>query len=117
MGETVFSKIIKGEIPAEKVFENESVLGFKDLMPQAPIHLLFIHKVATKNINELTRQHPEQLVELFSAVEQYTRENELEEAGFRIVTNTNRDGGQTVFHTHLHVLGGAPLGGFGRSRS
>lgn len=113
MEETIFSKIIKGEIPAEKIFENEKVLGFKDIMPQAPLHYLFIHKVPTKNINEMMRNNREQILDVFAAIEQYTSENGLEEKGFRVVTNTNRDGGQTVFHTHFHVLGGAPLGGFG----
>jgi histidine triad (HIT) family protein len=113
---TIFSKIIKREIPSEIVFENEHVIAFKDIMPQAPIHLLFIHKVETQNINDLMRSKPEQLNQIFQAIAEYTQSQGLEENGFRLVINTNKDAGQTVFHTHVHVLGGGTLGSFGRSR-
>lgn len=111
--ETLFSKIIKGEIPCDKVFENDRVLAFKDIHPQAPIHVLFIHKNYSKNINQMMAQEPQQIIDLMQAVREYTSSEGLEEAGFRLVTNVNRDGGQTVFHTHFHLLAGAPLGGFG----
>lgn len=111
--ETLFSKIIKGEIPCDKVFENDRVLAFKDIHPQAPIHVLFIHKKYSKNINQMMAQEPQQIIDLMQAVREYTSSQGLEEAGFRLVTNVNRDGGQTVFHTHFHLLAGAPLGGFG----
>lgn len=110
---TIFDKIIKREIPSEIVFENENVLGFKDIMPQAPVHILFIHKKSTKNINELIQNDPHQLTQIFLAISEYTQSQGLEESGFRLVVNTNQHAGQTVFHTHVHVLAGAPLGGFG----
>jgi histidine triad (HIT) family protein len=110
---TIFTKIINKEIPSEIVFENEQVLAFKDIMPQAPVHLLFIHKISTTNINELVNKQPEQLLQLFQAITEYTESQGLEESGFRLVINTNKDAGQTVFHTHIHVLGGAGLGSFG----
>jgi histidine triad (HIT) family protein len=113
MNDCIFCKIASGKIPSSSVFENEQVLGFKDLHPQAPIHLLFIHKKHTNNINELVLNDPDQLNDLFNAITIYTQEAELEQKGFRIVTNLGAHAGQTVFHTHLHVLGGAPLGGFG----
>ncbi len=117
MSDQLFLKIIKREIPAEIVFENDNVLAFKDIMPQAPIHVLFIHKVPTRNINESMREAPQQILEIFSAIQEYTVAEGLEAPGFRIVANTNAHGGQTVFHTHFHLLAGAPLGGFGLSRS
>lgn len=111
--QTIFTKIIQGEIPCDKVYETDKVLAFKDIAPQAPIHILFIHKIPTRNINDLMATDPQQIVDLMQAVREYTSSQNLEASGFRLVTNVNRDGGQTVFHTHFHLLAGAPLGGFG----
>lgn len=111
--ETIFSKIINGTIPCDKVFENENVLAFRDIAPQAPIHLLFIHKSPSKNINDMVETDPQQIIDLMQAIKTYTRAEGLEAPGFRLVTNVNRDGGQTVFHTHFHLLAGTPLSGFG----
>lgn len=111
--ETIFSKIIKGDIPSDKVYEDEKVLGFKDISPMAKVHILFIHKTPTTNINQMVRERPEHLVDIYQAIATYTKESGLEKTGFRVVTNTNKDAGQTVFHTHMHVLGGEPLGRFG----
>lgn len=108
----LFCKIIKGEIPSTKVFENESVFGFVDIFPQAKIHLLFIHKNHSKNINELAKS-PSDLGQVFQAIAQYTKERGLDKTGFRVVTNTGKEAGQTVFHTHFHLLGGEALGRFG----
>lgn len=113
MDDCIFCKIIRAEIPCDKVFENESVLGFKDLHPQAKEHYLFISKQHNKNVNDLAEDSV-QLQAVFKAIKTFTQSNELEKNGFRVVTNVNRDGGQTVFHTHFHVLGGEPLRGFGR---
>lgn len=105
-------KIIKGEIPSTKVFENAHVLGFQDIHPQAKIHLLFVHKNHTRDINEMS-DSPESLGELFKAIKTYTKDKGLDQGGFRVVTNMGKHGGQTLFHTHFHVLGGEPLGPFG----
>lgn len=113
MDDCLFCKIIKGEIPSEKIFENEEVLGFKDLYPQAKEHYLFIHKVHSMNVNDLTKNNPEQLEDLFKSIRKFTSSCDLNQNGFRIVTNQGKHGGQTVFHTHFHVLGGEPLGSFG----
>jgi histidine triad (HIT) family protein len=110
---TIFEKIINKEIPCELVFENDVVIAFKDINPQAKEHYLFIHKEKTLNINAMAFNNPEQLEQLFSAIAEFTKSNDLEKDGFRIVTNINRNGGQTVFYTHLHVLGGEALGQFG----
>jgi histidine triad (HIT) family protein len=106
----LFCRIVAGEIPCEKVFESETVLGFKDLYPQAKEHYLFIHKSHTKNANEMPG---DQVVQVYAAISEFTQGNDLEKDGFRVVTNVNKHGGQTVFHTHFHVLGGEQLKGFG----
>ncbi len=113
MSDCIFCKIVEGKIPASKIYEDEKVIGFKDLRPQAAIHQLFIHKIHTKDINELAKDEPTQLAELFNGIRLYTEKEGLIENGFRVVTNLGPHAGQTVFHTHLHVLGGEPLGHFG----
>lgn len=111
---TIFEKILNKQIPAQFVYEDEFVFAIKDIHPQAREHYLFIHKEKTQNINEIAVKKPAQLTQLFLAISKFTHGNDLEKNGFRIVTNINRHGGQTVFYTHLHVLGGEPLAGFGR---
>ncbi len=111
---TIFDKIISRDIPATIVYESEDVMGFLDIQPQAPVHVLFVHKMPTKNILELLDKTPEQLPLLFQAAKEFVKQAGLEESGFRLVINTNRDAGQTVFHTHVHLLAGAPLGRFGQ---
>ncbi len=107
---------MSGEVPSKRVFENELVIGFHDLHPQAKHHLLFIHKTHTRDINEMA-QDAEALREVFSAIAIFTKEKKLDESGFRIVTNVGKHGGQTIFHTHFHVLAGEPLGPFGTYKS
>ena len=109
MDDCLFCKMVRGEIPCEKVFENDSVLGFKDIYPQAPTHLLFIHKDHTENVNAMSG---EQIAEVFSGIKEYSQK-ELASGGFRVVTNHGKDAGQTVFHTHFHIVGGGKLGSFG----
>lgn len=113
MNDCLFCKILEKKIPAVLVYEDGNVIGFKDLRPQAPLHLLFIHRKHTKNINELVQKDPSQLADLFDAIRSHTEKNRIDQHGFRIVTNLGAHAGQTVFHTHLHVLGGDMLGGFG----
>ena len=113
MSDCLFCKIIAGEISSQKIFENENVYAFKDLYPQAKEHYLFISKRHSKNINDLTVSDAKQLEEVFAAIQSFTSSNGLEKDGFRVVTNINEHGGQTVFHTHFHVLGGEQLKGFG----
>lgn len=109
----LFCKMVSGEINPDKVFENDHVLGFKDLYPQAKEHYLFISKKHTANINEIAGNDPSQLDQIFTAIKEFTESNALSNKGFRIVNNLGADAGQTVFHTHFHVLGGEKLRGFG----
>lgn len=108
----IFCKIIRGEIPSTKIYEKGNVTGFVDLHPQAKIHLLFVHKNHTSNINEMSLD-PQTIGEVYQAIAEYTKKEGLDNGGFRVVTNLGRDAGQTVFHTHFHVLSGERLGHFG----
>jgi histidine triad (HIT) family protein len=113
MSDCIFCKLVEGKIPSTKIYEDEHVIGFKDLRPQAAIHQLFIHKKHTKDINELVKNDPAQLAHLFNGIRIYSEKENLTKDGIRIVTNLGPNAGQTVFHTHLHVLAGEPLGHFG----
>jgi histidine triad (HIT) family protein len=113
MSDCIFCKLVHGKIPSTKVYEDEAVVGFKDLRPQAAIHQLFVHKRHTRDINDLAKSDPAQLADLFAAIAAYTEREGLTREGFRVVTNLGPYAGQTVFHTHLHVLAGEPLGTFG----
>jgi len=113
MSDCLFCKIIKGDVSCEKVYEDESTFAFKDINPMAKEHYLFISKSHSKNINEVSDNNPEQLSSIFSAISNFTKDKKLVDSGFRVVTNLGPYGGQTVFHTHFHVLGGEQLRGFG----
>lgn len=108
----LFCKILEGSIPATKVFENENVIGFVDIHPQAKVHLLFVHRTHTSDINQMS-QDPESIGQVFQAITEYTKAHGLDKNGFRVVTNLGRHAGQTVFHTHFHVVSGEQLGRFG----
>lgn len=113
MSDCLFCKILKGEIPAKKVYDANEVIGFVDIYPMAKEHYLFIHKNHTKNINEMTEADDLSIAKVFKAIREFTKSNDLEKDGFRVVTNLGSNGCQSVFHTHFHVLGGEKLGKFG----
>lgn len=108
----LFCKIVKGEIPATKIHESEKVVGFVDIHPQAKKHYLFVHKNHTANINEMCAD-VQSLGDVYQAIAEFTKKEQLDQSGFRVVTNLGKHAGQTVFHTHFHVVGGEPLGHFG----
>lgn len=113
MEDCLFCKIIAGEIPSNKIYEDDNVYAFEDINPMAKIHWLFIHKKHTKNINEIVDTDPEQFQHIYQAINKVSQEKGLVEPGFRVVTNLGENAGQTVFHTHFHVLSGERLGKFG----
>jgi histidine triad (HIT) family protein len=113
MSDCLFCKIITGVIPSDKVYEDERVYGFKDINPMAKEHYLFVSKSHSLNINEITDNNPQQLNEIFGAISKFSKTSNLTNSGFRVVTNSGVHGGQTVFHTHFHLLGGEQLKGFG----
>lgn len=106
MSETIFSKIISREIPADIVYENDELLAFRDLNPQAPVHVLFIPKQPLATLNDATASQTELLGKLLLAAADYARQEGFAERGYRTVINCNEDGGQTVFHLHVHLLAG-----------
>jgi histidine triad (HIT) family protein len=109
MAETIFSKIVRREIPAEIVYENDAVLAFRDLNPQAPVHVLFIPKATLATLNDATPADADLLGKLLLAAADYARQEGFAEQGYRTVINCNADGGQTVFHLHVHLLAGRRL--------
>jgi histidine triad (HIT) family protein len=104
MSETIFSKIIRKEIPADIIYEDDRVLAFRDVNPQAPVHILIIPKQVIVSISEAAEADTALLGHLLLTVKRVATQEGLEE-GYRIVINTGKDGGQTVFHLHLHLLG------------
>jgi histidine triad (HIT) family protein len=107
---TIFGKIIKGEIPAEKVFENERILAIKDLYPKAPVHLLIMPKKEIRNLQSLSAEDLGLMAEIIAVAQQLAKEFNIED-GYRLITNNGSDAGQIIFHLHFHLIGGRPLGG------
>ncbi|MEP6633425.1 MAG: histidine triad nucleotide-binding protein [Luteimonas sp.] len=110
---TLFGKIIRREIPADIVFEDEHLIAFRDIAPQAPVHVLFVPKTPIATLNDLQPEQARIVGRLAFAAAEYAKREGLAEDGYRIVINCNGHGGQTVFQLHLHLLAGAPLGRFG----
>jgi histidine triad (HIT) family protein len=109
MSETLFGKIAAGEIPADIVYEDEDVLAFRDIGPQAPVHVLVIPRKPIPTINDLGPQDAELVGKLFLAAKKIAAAEGIAEAGYRTVINCNAAGGQSVYHLHLHLLGGRPM--------
>lgn len=109
MNDTIFGKIIRREIPADIVYENDDVLAFRDLNPQAPVHVLFIPKRAIATLNDAAEADAAVLGKLLLAAADYAKKEGFAEQGYRTVVNCNEDGGQTVFHLHVHLLAGRRL--------
>jgi histidine triad (HIT) family protein len=107
--ETIFSKIIKGEIPADKVYETDSVLAFKDIHPRAPVHVLIIPKEPIAKIGDATADDAQMLGELMLATVEVAKIMGVAETGYRLVINNGQEGGQEVYHLHIHLLGGKQL--------
>lgn len=107
----IFAKILRGEIPCDKVYEDEFVLAFRDINPQAPVHVLVVPKGAYESLDDFTASAPPDLiVGFFRAVGEVARRLGLVENGYRVLANTGADSGQEVPHLHVHIFGGAPLG-------
>ena len=104
----LFCKIVAGEIPANKVYETETVLAFRDINPQAPEHILIIPKTHIATVNDIPKAS-NIMSELYSAAQEIARELSVQEKGYRLVMNCNGDGGQEVYHIHLHLLAGRQL--------
>lgn len=114
--DTIFGKIIRREIPADIVYEDEHLIAFRDIGPQAPVHVLFVPKTPVATLDDLQPAHAGMIGRLIIAAADYARQQGFADDGYRVVMNCNGHGGQTVFQVHLHLLAGAPLGRFGTAR-
>ncbi|WP_404341960.1 histidine triad nucleotide-binding protein [Pseudoalteromonas mariniglutinosa] len=108
--DTIFSKIINREIPADIIYEDEQALAFKDINPQAPFHVLIIPKQPIATINDITPQDAPLIGHLYVVAATLAKQQGFSEKGYRVVMNCNEDGGQTVYHIHLHMLAGKQMG-------
>ncbi|MFC0309061.1 HIT domain-containing protein [Gallibacterium trehalosifermentans] len=108
--ETIFSKIIRKEIPAEIIYQDEQVTAFRDIAPQAPIHILIIPNKIIPTVNDVTIEDEQVLGHLFVVAAKIAQEQGIAEDGYRLIVNCNKHGGQEVFHLHMHLVGGKHLG-------
>lgn len=109
-GECIFCKIAKGEMPADKLFEDEEIVAFKDINPAAPTHILIVPKAHIPTLNDIQADKLDILTKMISAARNLAKKAGIAEKGYRTVINCNREAGQEIFHMHLHVIGGRPLG-------
>ena len=109
MSNCLFCKIVAGEIPASKVYEDDRVIAFNDINPQAPLHALVVPKKHVATLNDLTTADDDLVGAMVRAGAQIARDRGFDGPGFRAVFNCNAQAGQTIFHVHLHVLGGRVL--------
>lgn len=110
MADCLFCKMVAGEITPDTVYENDDVLAFRDINPQAPTHVLVVPKRHISTINDLTPDDAELVGKLYLAAQQVAAGDGIAEEGYRTLMNCNAGAGQSVFHIHLHVLGGRPMG-------
>ena len=109
MNECLFCNMVSGAIPCDKVYENEYVLAFRDIDPKAPTHILIIPKKHITTLNEINENDQDLLGELLLTAKKIAKDEGIDTSGYRTVFNCNSDGGQTVFHIHMHLLGGRPM--------
>jgi histidine triad (HIT) family protein len=107
--ECLFCRIVAREEPAEVVHATDRIMAFRDRHPRAPTHILLIPKDHVESVGELTDKHGAVLAELFTAAAHLAKAEGIDRSGYRVVTNTGPDAGQSVFHLHFHLLGGRPM--------
>jgi histidine triad (HIT) family protein len=105
---TIFGKIVRGEIPCEKVFENDRILAFNDIAPKAPVHILIIPKKEIPNLQSVSSEDMPLITEMISVAKEIADKKGIAN-GYRLLTNNGKDGGQVVEHLHFHLIGGKPL--------
>jgi len=108
--ETIFSKIIRDEIPAEKLYQDELVTAFRDISPQAPSHILIIPNILIPTVNDVKAEHELALGRMMTVAAKLAKEEGIAQDGYRLIVNCNQHGGQEVYHIHMHLVGGKPLG-------
>ncbi len=107
--ENIFAKILRGEIEANVIFENDFVMAFEDVAPKAPVHILIVPKLEVETISDFKEEHREVIGEMILAARSIAITKGIDESGYRLVINTRDDGGQEIYHVHLHLLGGRRL--------
>jgi histidine triad (HIT) family protein len=107
----IFCKIISGEIPSTKVFEDDKILAYKDINPQAPVHLLVIPKEHISGMSAITTENADIVAYIFAKIPEIAKDAGIADSGFRVVSNCGKDACQTVFHLHFHILGGKQMSG------
>ncbi|MGW4395031.1 histidine triad nucleotide-binding protein [Amycolatopsis nivea] len=115
--ETLFERIIAGEIPADVVYQDDATFAFRDINPQARVHVLVVPRKRYRNVGELAEADPELLSAVLLTARKVAEIEGIVGSGYRVVFNTDADAGQTVFHVHAHVLGGEQLGLFGKPQA
>ncbi len=108
--ETIFSKIIRGEAPADIVYQDELVTAFRDIRPQAPTHILIVPNRPIPTANDVTPEDEPALGRMFTVAAKLARQEGIADDGYRLLVNCGRHGGQEVYHLHMHLIGGRPLG-------
>lgn len=108
--ETIFSKIIRKEIPSDIVYQDDLVTAFRDISPQAPTHILIIPNKIIPTVNDVSVDDEVVLGRLFTVAAKIAKQEGIDESGYRLIMNCNKDAGQEVFHIHMHLLGGKNLG-------
>jgi histidine triad (HIT) family protein len=109
---TIFAKIIKGEIPSKKVFENERILAIEDIAPAAPVHILIMPKKAIRCLQDVKEEDLSLIAEIVQVAQKLAKQFNIAD-GYRLLTNNGADGGQSVFHLHFHLLGGERMSHLG----
>ena len=109
MEDCVFCKIVKGEIPSKKIYEDDEVLAFYDINPIAKVHVLVIPKMHIKSLQELKEENKDLLFHLFEKINEVAKIVGVDKTGFRVISNVGEDAGQAVKHLHFHILGGEKL--------
>lgn len=109
----IFCKIVKGEIPTEKIYEDEHVVAFNDISPKSPTHVLVVPKRHVASLNEVKPDDMSMMPQIFSAIQTIAAKQGVTEDGYRVIVNTNKSAGQEVFHIHFHIMGGRQLGSMG----
>lgn len=107
---TIFARIVAGELPADIVYQDERVTAFRDINPAAPTHILIIPNKAIATVNDIDDDDAALMGHLFIVARDLARQEGIDESGFRLIVNCNRDGGQEVYHLHMHLMGGRPMG-------
>ena len=115
MSDSIFTRIIKRELPADIVYEDDDIIAFRDINPQAPTHVLIVPKVEIATVNDIKPEQAELIGKLVLVAQKIALDEGIAEDGFRLVVNCNRHGCQEVFHLHMHLVGGRQLRGISAS--